>query len=112
MPSEMVSVRRTVASIVAIELTPVTGVIRLDHCHGGVGQFAAAAAEPLPGLNLQQVGAELADLGSQLLLRRRRQSEHRHHRGDADRHADRRQAGAEPARPQAERPGADDIERA
>ena len=48
MPAEMGSVRRTVASTVAIELTAVTGPMRLTIATARVGQLSEAAAEALP----------------------------------------------------------------
>ena len=112
MPSETASVRRTVASTVAIELTEVTGPIRLTISTASAGSVLSAATEALTGLHLQQVGAQGSDPGLQFLTGRRRQPEHAHHRGDADGHAERRQASAQPPGAQAECADAQDVGRA
>ena len=64
----MASVRRTVAlGTVAIELTALTGPILLTIFTDVGGKCLRAAAEALPGLHFQQVGAEGADPCLQLL---------------------------------------------
>ena len=70
--------------------------------HGGRlrREFGALTEQVVAGLDLQQVGAELVDLGDQIGLAGTRDAEHGDHRGDPDRDSDRRQQGTTLAAPQ------------
>ena len=103
--SSMRSVRRTVAS------TPVTpgGDRDRPDARGDVArrlrQRRRLAEHRLARLHPQQVGAERVDAGEQVGAARRRDADHRHHRGDADGDAERGQQRAQPSGAQAD--GAD-----
>ena len=109
MPSETRSVRRTVASTVASELTAVTGPIRLTIATAVSGSSPVPRPKPSTGLHLEQVGAERADLLLESFARRCRDAEHGDHRRDADGHADRRQRGAQSPGAQPERTDSEQV---
>ena len=63
----------------------------------GIGKLAARPEEPLARRHLEEVRAEPVERRDEVGLARLGDAEHRDHRGDADRDAERRERGAERA---------------
>ncbi len=102
--SSIRSVRRTVASSSLVAAACSTDAIRRTMPGADSGSSASSPPNVWPGPDREQVGAEPVERGQQVGLARLRDAQHRHHRGDPDRHAERRQGGAQPPRAQPEAP--------
>ena len=101
----MRSVRRTVApSTVRVAAADSTGPMRRIMSGAVTRQLGGVAEHALARLDLEQVGAELVELGQQVGPARRRDADDGHHGGDADGDAEGGEQGAHPLGPQPDGP--------